>query len=99
MRRESFRVRVRELPFPSPQLPPELTDPRLGRVHVDYDEADRWLVVRRGRLRVVANLGPRSQPVPLDRPAAAVLATSAPGVTTDSDVITVPATSITIIET
>jgi maltooligosyltrehalose trehalohydrolase len=68
-------------------------------VHVDYDEAERWLVVRRGRLRVVANLGPRSQPVPLDRPAAAVLAASAPGVTADRDVITVPATSITVIET
>ncbi|HEY3036211.1 MAG TPA: malto-oligosyltrehalose trehalohydrolase, partial [Streptosporangiaceae bacterium] len=78
---------------------PELTDPRLGRVHVDYDEAERWLVVRRGRLRVVANLGPRSQPVPLDRPAAAVLAASAPEVTADRDVITVPATSITVIET
>jgi maltooligosyltrehalose trehalohydrolase len=78
---------------------PELTDPRLGRVQVDYDESERWLVVRRGRLRVVANLGPRSQPVPLDRPAAAVLAASVPGVTADRDVITVPATSITIIET
>ena len=78
---------------------PELTDPRLGRVHVDYDEAERWLVVRRGRLRVVANLGPRGQRVPLDRPVAAVLAASVPGVTTDGDVLTVPATSITVIET
>jgi len=78
---------------------PELTDPRLGRVHVDYDEAERWLVVRRGRLRVVANLGPRGQPVPLDRPVAEVLAASVPGVTTDSGVLTVPATSITVIET
>jgi malto-oligosyltrehalose trehalohydrolase len=78
---------------------PELTDPRLGRVHVDYDEAERWLVVRRGRLRVVANLGPRGQRVPLDRPVAAVLAASVPGVTTDGGVITVPATSITVIET
>jgi len=78
---------------------PELTDPRLGRVHVDYDEAERWLVVRRGRLRVVANLGPRGQRVPLDRPVAAVLAASVPGVTTDGGVLTVPATSITVIET
>jgi len=78
---------------------PELTDPRLGRVHVDYDEAERWLVVCRGRLRVVANLGPRGQRVPLDRPVAAVLAASVPGVTTDGDVLTVPATSITVIET
>jgi maltooligosyltrehalose trehalohydrolase len=78
---------------------PELTDPRLGRVHVDYDEGERWLVVRRGRLRVVANLGPRSQRLPLDRPAAAVLAASAPGVTGDRDVITIPPTSLAVIET
>ena len=78
---------------------PELTDPRLGRVHVDYDEGERWLVVRRGRLRVVANLGPRGQRVPLDRPAAAVLAASAPGVTGERDVITIPATSLAVIET
>ena len=78
---------------------PELTDPRLGRVHVDYDEAERWLVVRRGRLRVVANLGPRGQRVSLDRPVAAVLAASVTGVTADSGVIAVPATSITVIET
>ena len=78
---------------------PELTDPRLGRVHVDYDEAERWLVVRRGRLRVVANLGPRGQRVPLDRPAVAVLAASVPGVAADGGVINVPATSITVIET
>ena len=68
-------------------------------MHVDYDEAERWLVVCRGRLRVVANLGPRGQRVPLDRPVAAVLAASVPGVTTDGDVLTVPATSITVIET
>jgi len=78
---------------------PELTDPRLGRVQVDYDEGERWLVVRRGRLRVVANLGPRSQRLPLDRPAAAVLAASAPGVTGDRDVITIPPTSLAVIET
>ncbi len=29
---------------------PELTDPRLDRVHADFDEDARWLVVRRGRL-------------------------------------------------
>ena len=69
---------------------PELTDPRLGRVQVDYDELERWLVVRRGRLRVVANLGPGSQRVPLDRPAAAVLAASGPGVAIGQDVITMP---------
>ena len=41
---------------------PELTDPRLDRVQADYDEAGRWLVVRRGRLRIAANLGPQRRP-------------------------------------
>jgi maltooligosyltrehalose trehalohydrolase len=78
---------------------PELTDPRLGRVRVDYDEAARWLVVRRGRLRIVANLGPGSPRIPLDRPAIAVLAASDPRVTAARDGATLPATSFAVIET
>jgi maltooligosyltrehalose trehalohydrolase len=35
---------------------PDLRDHRLDRVRVDYDEQARWLVVHRGRFRVVANL-------------------------------------------
>jgi len=34
---------------------PELTDPRLDRVRVDYDEEARCLVMHRGSLRVAAN--------------------------------------------
>jgi maltooligosyltrehalose trehalohydrolase len=34
----------------------DLRDPRLDRVKVDFDEAARWVVVHRGRFRVVANL-------------------------------------------
>ena len=36
---------------------PELTDPRLDRMRADYDEAQRWLVLHRGRLRIAASLG------------------------------------------
>ncbi|GII91224.1 malto-oligosyltrehalose trehalohydrolase [Sinosporangium siamense] len=45
---------------------PELFDPRLDRVAVDFDEDERWLVMRRGTLRVAANLGeePRDVPMP-----------------------------------
>jgi maltooligosyltrehalose trehalohydrolase len=78
---------------------PELTDPRLGRVRVDFDETARWLVVWRGRLRIVANLGPASQRVPLDRPAAAVLAASDPGVAVGGVVVTMPAPSLAVIAT
>jgi maltooligosyltrehalose trehalohydrolase len=55
---------------------PELTDPRLDRVHVDYDEAAQWLVLRRGSLRVVVNLAGEARDVPLDRAVSAVLLTS-----------------------
>ena len=55
---------------------PELGDPRLDRVSVDFDEDARWLVVHRGRFRVVVNLADTSQQVPLDRPAARVVVSS-----------------------
>ena len=44
----------------------DLTDPRLDRVRVEYDEDARWLVVYRGdRHAVVVNLADVAQPVPL----------------------------------
>jgi len=55
---------------------PELRDPRLGRVAVTYDEEARWLVVHRGSLRVVVNLGADAQQVPLDSPVERVLVAS-----------------------
>ncbi|HEY7430089.1 MAG TPA: malto-oligosyltrehalose trehalohydrolase [Streptosporangiaceae bacterium] len=77
----------------------ELTDPRLGRIGVEFDEGARWLAVRRGRLRIVANLGPGPQQVPLDRPAVTVLAASGPGVAAGPGTVTVPATTLAVIET
>jgi maltooligosyltrehalose trehalohydrolase len=44
---------------------PELTDPRLDQVRVDYDEEARWLLVHRGPLRIAANLGAAVVRVPL----------------------------------
>jgi len=77
---------------------PELTDPRLDRVHAGYDEQQRWLLVRRGRLRIAANLGPSPQRLPLGGPGAAVLAASSPGVTLDGDAVAVPAATFAVIE-
>ncbi len=77
---------------------PELTDPRLDRVRADYDEQERWLMVQRGRLRIVANLGPSAQRLPLDGRGAAVLAASSPGVTLDGDTVAVPAATFAVIE-
>jgi maltooligosyltrehalose trehalohydrolase len=44
---------------------PDLADPRLELVEVDYDEVQRWVVVHRGSLRVVVNLGDEPLPVPV----------------------------------
>jgi maltooligosyltrehalose trehalohydrolase len=55
---------------------PELSDPRLDRVHVVYDAAAHWLIVRRGGLRVVVNLAESGQDVSLDAPTGSVLLAS-----------------------
>jgi maltooligosyltrehalose trehalohydrolase len=56
---------------------PELTDPRLDKFRVTYDEDERWLVLHRGDLRIVANLGTAPRRVTLDRDIAEVLLSSA----------------------
>ena len=43
---------------------PDLRDPRLDQVRVEYDEAARWVIVHRGALRVAANLAEEPQVVP-----------------------------------
>ncbi|MGH8860478.1 MAG: malto-oligosyltrehalose trehalohydrolase [Jatrophihabitantaceae bacterium] len=73
---------------------PELTDSDLRRVQVDIDEDERWLVMHRGSLRVVANLSdqPRTVPVAaLDL----VLATGTTDVAHDS--VTIGAQSAAIV--
>ena len=55
---------------------PELTDPRLDRMRADYDEAQRWLVLHRGRLRIAASLGEQPLLLPLGARGTAVLAAS-----------------------
>ena len=44
---------------------PELTDPRLDHVRVEYSEEERWLVLHRGPLRVAANFGDAGARLPL----------------------------------
>ncbi|WP_075744062.1 MULTISPECIES: malto-oligosyltrehalose trehalohydrolase [Actinoalloteichus] len=43
---------------------PELTDPRLDRFGVDVDEAARWIMLRRGDLRLVCNLSDTARRIP-----------------------------------
>jgi maltooligosyltrehalose trehalohydrolase len=78
---------------------PELTDPRLDRVRADFDEAARWLMVRRGQLRIAANLGPEPVRMALGQPGTGVLAASRPGVAIRQDTVTVPPAVFAVIET
>ncbi|MGZ4591950.1 MAG: malto-oligosyltrehalose trehalohydrolase [Actinomycetes bacterium] len=76
---------------------PDLRDPRLDTVVVDADEADRWVVVRRGGLRVVCNIASQPRAVPLDMPAAEVVLASSRDVTTEGSAVTLPAESAAIV--
>jgi len=78
---------------------PELTDPRLDRVHADFDEDARWIMVRRGTLRIAANLGQKAVRLPLGQPGIGVLAASSPGVAIKQDTATIPPGSFAVIET
>ena len=78
---------------------PELTDPRLDRIRADFDEDARWLLVRRGRLRIAANLGPAAVRLPLGQRGIGLLAASSPEVAITQDTVSMPAASFAVIET
>jgi maltooligosyltrehalose trehalohydrolase len=75
---------------------PQLTDPRLDRVSVRYDEAERWLVVDRGDVRVVCNLAGDERDVPLPEQVDAVVLSSAE-VKAGDGVLRMPAESVVIL--
>jgi maltooligosyltrehalose trehalohydrolase len=78
---------------------PELTDPRLDQVRAEFDEEARWLVVHRGPLRVVANLGDAAAGVPLGPGGTApgVLLASEPGIRVEQRVIIMPPASLGVV--
>jgi malto-oligosyltrehalose trehalohydrolase len=78
---------------------PELTDPRLDRVHADFDEDERWLLVSRGRLRIAANLGEASVRLALGQRGIGVLVASDSGVSINQDTVAMPPASFAVIET
>ena len=68
-------------------------------MHADFDEDARWLLVRRGRLRIAANLGASAVRLPLGQPGTGVLAASSPGVAIQQDTVTMPPATFAVIET
>jgi maltooligosyltrehalose trehalohydrolase len=76
---------------------PELVDPDLSRVRASWDEAGRWLLVRRGGLRVAANLGRATQHLPLGAAGGALLLCSADGPAVVGDALRMPAASFAVV--
>jgi maltooligosyltrehalose trehalohydrolase len=77
---------------------PDLSDPRLDRVAVDYDATAGWVVVTRGDLRVVCNLAAEPLDVPLRASVDELLLSSAgPVADTGSGSLGMPAESVVIV--
>jgi maltooligosyltrehalose trehalohydrolase len=57
---------------------PDLADPWLAHLRVDYDEDEKWIVMHRGALAIAGNLGTGAVDVPVT--GEVVLAWSEPGV-------------------
>ena len=76
---------------------PGFGDGRLDRVRARYDEQAGWIVVERGRLRVVANLGESDAKVDVGEPASSkVLLVSDDRITLDAGLATLPPDSVLI---
>ncbi|MEX3651051.1 DUF3459 domain-containing protein, partial [Mycolicibacterium porcinum] len=44
---------------------PDLADPWLDHMTIDFDEEQRWVVLHRGALAIACNLGTEAVPVPV----------------------------------
>jgi maltooligosyltrehalose trehalohydrolase len=75
---------------------PALRDPRLDEVVVDANPAQRWVVVRRRGLHVVANLATTARRIAAGAPVTSVLLASE-DVTVEADSVTMPATSVALV--
>ncbi|MEJ2869189.1 malto-oligosyltrehalose trehalohydrolase [Actinomycetospora sp. OC33-EN08] len=75
----------------------ELADPHLDRVHVDVDAGARTLVVHRGALRLVVNLGGGEVTVPVDGATEVVFSPSEVGLSEAAVVL--PAESFAVVRT
>ncbi len=64
---------------------PDLRDPHLDQVAVDFDEAANWLVVHRGGFRVAVNLADDEQRLPV--PAAQIVLSTGPAAPADAGLV------------
>jgi maltooligosyltrehalose trehalohydrolase len=78
---------------------PDLVDADLSQMAVSWDDADRWLVVHRGSLRVVVNLAEEPREIDLDVPATDVLFATGELPELDGATVTLPAESAAVVAT
>jgi maltooligosyltrehalose trehalohydrolase len=78
---------------------PDLVDPDLSRVQVTWDDADRWLVVHRGSVRIAVNLAGQPREVDLDSPAVDVLFATGELPVLDGRTVTMPPQSAAVLTT
>ena len=78
---------------------PDLVDADLSGMAVTWDDADRWLVVHRGSLRVVVNLAEEPREIDLDVAAIDVLFATGELPTLDGETVTLPAESAAVLST
>lgn len=77
---------------------PELTDGKLARVEVSYDEEERWMVMDRGAISVAVNLGEQGRYLPLRTGSSRkLLMASDEGVALDANGVELPPDSVAII--
>ncbi|HEY2176213.1 MAG TPA: malto-oligosyltrehalose trehalohydrolase [Mycobacteriales bacterium] len=76
---------------------PELSDPRLGRVHVRYDDESRWLVLHRDAIAVACNLSTDRQPVPIDGTPREVLLASTSGFVYRDGIVEIDGESVAVL--
>ena len=77
---------------------PSLSDGRLDKVGVRFDENGKWLVVKRGPVVVACNLNQVTQRVPVDiDPASRLLLTSADKVQLSQNTVELTADSVAIL--
>jgi malto-oligosyltrehalose trehalohydrolase len=76
---------------------PEFTDASLDQLRVDYDEAARWLVLRRGQVRIAANLGTETQRLRVGPPGIVMLAASRAGISLIDGSVVLPPASLAVV--
>ncbi|MGQ4819523.1 DUF3459 domain-containing protein, partial [Enterococcus faecium] len=76
---------------------PDLVDADLSAVQVNWDDADRWMVVHRGSLRVAVNLADQPREIDLDIPAGEVLFATGELPAVDGRTVTLPGESAAVL--